>query len=103
MYYELNTIYDFGKYKGKSLKQVIEDDINYVVWCLTDIPDFKLNNDAIVHFIDNKDKIVINHTRIDQEPMNEFWEELDAGKQLYSKEESEAKWNKAIAKILRKQ
>lgn len=102
MYYKLNTIYNFGKYKGKSIKQVIDDDINYVVWCLTDIPEFRLNDDAIVHFIDNKDKIFINHTRIDQEPMDALWEELGANKQIYSIEESEAKWNKAIAKILKK-
>lgn len=102
MKYNLNTVFKFGKYKGKTLKQVIDEDINYVVWCLSDINEFRLDNDAIVYFIDNKDKISINHSRIDQTPMNALWEELTANKQIYSKEEWNAKWNKAIAQILKK-
>jgi hypothetical protein len=102
MKFDLNTVFKFGKYKGKTLKQVIDEDINYVVWCLSDINEFRLDNDAIVYFIDNKDKISINHSHIDQTPMNALWEELTANKQIYSKEEWNAKWNKAIAQILKK-
>lgn len=62
--YDLNTTFTFGKYKGKTLQEVIESDESYVNWCICNldhyyitestlkeiehaIPAFSLNSQAI--------------------------------------------------------
>ncbi len=64
MHYSPETILNFGKHRGKTIKGVIENDINYIVWCLIEIDDFNLDENSIVEFINNKDKIILNHSRL---------------------------------------
>jgi hypothetical protein len=64
MHYSPETILNFGKHKGKLLKEVIEYDINYIVWCLIEIDNFYLDDNSIIEFINNKDKIILNHSRL---------------------------------------
>jgi hypothetical protein len=63
MKYKLETVFDFGKYKGKTTKEIINEDINYIVWCLIQIDDFYFDDCAITEFIDNKHNIYLNHSR----------------------------------------
>lgn len=41
---------NFGKYKGKSLKYIMSFDLQYILWCLKNIPNFKnrLNKENVV-------------------------------------------------------
>lgn len=34
----INTLFNFGKYKGKTLLHVIDNDPQYIIWCLTYSP-----------------------------------------------------------------
>lgn len=64
MIYKLETVFNFGKYKGKKTKEIINEDINYIVWCLIQIDDFYLDDCAMNEFINNKHKILVNHSRL---------------------------------------
>lgn len=37
------TIFNFGKYKGKTLLYVIDNDPQYIIWCIDNIEDFNIN------------------------------------------------------------
>lgn len=40
---KLSDLFTFGKYKGKILKQVLEqENAAYVVWCIKNIPNFSI-------------------------------------------------------------
>ena len=41
--YYLNEDIDFGKYSGQSLKWIIDNDVNYVLWLLNKTDGFKIN------------------------------------------------------------
>lgn len=45
-YYGLKDVLSFGKYRGQQVCDVIDLDINYITWCLDNIPTFKLSKDA---------------------------------------------------------
>ena len=40
----------FGKYSGLSVREVIEDDPEYIEWCLDEVDSFKLNDEAMALF-----------------------------------------------------
>ena len=44
--YALNSTFKFGKYKGTSVKSVLETDISYINWCLINNETFVLAADA---------------------------------------------------------
>ena len=44
---ELNDIFDFGKFKGLSLKQVMAEHGSYVGWCLENIPNFQIQPEDV--------------------------------------------------------
>ena len=44
--YTLNDTLAFGKYRGKTLRQVLTQDANYVQWCLGNVHDFSMDNPA---------------------------------------------------------
>ena len=102
MNYSLSSLYNFGKHKGKSIKQVIDEDINYVVWCISDIPEFKLDKESELYFRKNKQKIFINHSRISSKPAEAMWQELLKNEAILSDNERENLWNEAIDILLKK-
>ena len=55
--FTLDTVFDFGKHKGKSLSDIIENDIDYIIWCILNIEQFKIDCDSIIFFNLNKKKI----------------------------------------------
>lgn len=44
--YTLNDTLTFGKYRGKTLKAVLTRDAHYIQWCLDNISDFSLDEQA---------------------------------------------------------
>jgi hypothetical protein len=44
--YNLDTKFDFGKYRGWAVKEVIYEDPGYVEWCLKNIKHFTISNNA---------------------------------------------------------
>ena len=41
--YTLNETLAFGKYRGKTLRQVLTQDANYVQWCLGNVQNFSMD------------------------------------------------------------
>lgn len=46
-FYTLNTIFTFGIFEGKSLKDVIEIQPSYIEWCCQNLNHFFIGNDII--------------------------------------------------------
>ena len=44
MIYKPEDILRFGKHKGKSIRQVYEDDPTYIRWCLNSIDTFEMSD-----------------------------------------------------------
>lgn len=44
----INGVLEFGKYKGQTIQQVMKSDPNYLHWALQNIPDFRLNKNALL-------------------------------------------------------
>ena len=44
--YTLLSIMKFGKYKGNTLQDVIDDDPRYVQWCINELEWFKVDQEA---------------------------------------------------------
>ena len=45
------TIFNFGKYKGKALLHVIDNDPQYIIWCINNIKDFNINDKLKVELL----------------------------------------------------
>lgn len=43
MIYKLNTKLTFGKHKGKTVKQILDDAPTYIRWCLENINSFEMS------------------------------------------------------------
>ncbi|MDO4993846.1 MAG: hypothetical protein Q4E32_02450, partial [Bacteroidales bacterium] len=44
---DIGTPFRFGRYKGWSLRRVIEQNPSYLYWCVDAIPSFRISPDAI--------------------------------------------------------
>lgn len=44
----INNTLEFGKHKGKTIQQVMREDVNWLHWALQNIPTFKLNKNALL-------------------------------------------------------
>lgn len=44
--WSLDRVFNFGKHKGSTLRDVIQDDVEYVSWCMAEIENFELDNEA---------------------------------------------------------
>ena len=47
--------FDFGKYRNKSIREVIAEDPEYIAWCIENVDNFELNNQAYAEFKKNHD------------------------------------------------
>jgi uncharacterized protein (DUF3820 family) len=45
--YKVNSSIDFGKYKGEIVRDIIDGDIDYILWCLGFKEGFQLSEQAI--------------------------------------------------------
>jgi uncharacterized protein (DUF3820 family) len=50
----INDEFQFGKYKGKTLFYVLDTNPQYIIWCINNIKEFKidnrLKNDLLTHY-----------------------------------------------------
>jgi hypothetical protein len=47
MIYKKNDTLNFGKYKGILLSQLVDRDLGYICWCITNIKEFVLDKEMI--------------------------------------------------------
>lgn len=45
--YDLDTLFTFGKYEGKTLKEIIEQEPDYLDWCVINLDHFYLSDDMV--------------------------------------------------------
>ena len=95
--YEIESIFNFGKFKGKTLLDVLSTNPNYVKWCFVNVATFYINNLTIneirviiPNFLKKKNEIKLLKTKTlqwDQECFLEhpFYEEHDSN--VYSDSE----------------
>ena len=50
-YLSLDNKFKFGKYKGEEIWKVIDKDCSYISWCIKNVKDFFLNNEAYKVYI----------------------------------------------------
>lgn len=48
--FELNSKFTFGKYKGEKVKDIMEQDDQYVRWCIDSVHFFELSEEALDYF-----------------------------------------------------
>ncbi len=46
----LSDRFTFGKHRGDSIREVIEQDAEYIAWCIENVDNFELNNQAYAEF-----------------------------------------------------
>jgi hypothetical protein len=51
--YNIETVFTFGRYKGKSIAEVLKTDHDYITWCIMNVDNFILTEQI---FQDFKDK-----------------------------------------------
>jgi hypothetical protein len=44
------TLFNFGKHKGKTLEQVAETDAPYIYWCVNNIPEFLIDQSDFIAY-----------------------------------------------------
>ena len=49
-----NYVFTFGKYKGRKISDIIEEDWEYIKWCKRNVKDFKLNSEATKAYTNSK-------------------------------------------------
>lgn len=46
--YNLSDKLGFGKYRNQTLLSVLQRDVKYVYWCLNNVQEFELSNEALI-------------------------------------------------------
>lgn len=44
--YALDDVLNFGKYRNRTLRSVLDTDYQYILWCLSNLPTFEMSGDA---------------------------------------------------------
>lgn len=47
-FYQLDTLFSFGKHEGKTLLEVCMEDEEYISWCLTNLDHFYISDEVIL-------------------------------------------------------
>lgn len=45
--YTLQSVFDFGKYRGKTVLEVIRTDPSYVEWCILEVENFRMRPESL--------------------------------------------------------
>lgn len=48
--YEPETVFDFGKNKGRTLEDVASTDVKYIVWCLLNVDHFFVDKELVLEY-----------------------------------------------------
>jgi uncharacterized protein (DUF3820 family) len=55
------SLFNFGKYKGKTLLHVIDNDPQYIIWCINNIKDFNINDKLKVELLSQYNQHIRYH------------------------------------------
>ncbi len=88
-FYDIDTEFTFGKYEGKTIKEVFEKDPKYIDFCLNNIDEFyvspsvlkelkSISNKVNLSLDDDQDDDILDSFYEDAEEVDEFEEEIDA-------------------------
>lgn len=75
--YKLDSIIYFGKYKGKTMKEIVDlgsDGKGYLLWAAGKIPNFSLEKDVEVYI--KTGKIVEVKEDLSMYSKNDFWDRI---------------------------
>jgi len=50
--YSLDSILPFGKHKGSALWLVMANDLDYIVWCVENVGNFIMDNEAYTEYLE---------------------------------------------------
>ncbi|MDH1602840.1 MULTISPECIES: hypothetical protein [unclassified Empedobacter] len=53
MEYQLNSSVNFGKYNGKNIKYILDNDFGYLCWCVKEIEDFTICDEVAFLMLEN--------------------------------------------------
>lgn len=59
MKYELDYTIGFGEYKGNSIREILEKDAHYILWCIVNLIHFSVDNLALANPILKQDSLFI--------------------------------------------
>lgn len=48
----MDTVFRKGKYKGKTVLEVIQNNLNYILWCIEHISDFTVKDETFYEIIE---------------------------------------------------
>lgn len=54
--YQLHSTFTFGKYKGDTIEDVLEDNYEYIIWCLDNLDWFKVSEEVYEKLTELQDK-----------------------------------------------
>ena len=63
--YDLETTMNFGKYKGKTLREILTANPNYVNWCLINVDYFHISNSTLTEIEINEPCFKLNKEAIE--------------------------------------
>ena len=58
--YNLHTIFDFGRHKGKSIQDIVKKDYSYLSWCIENVEWFALAKEVPPLYIKEFSKRIID-------------------------------------------
>ena len=57
----INNKFQFGKYKGKTLLYVLDNNPQYIIWCINNIKDFNINDKLKVELLSQYNQHIRYH------------------------------------------
>ena len=70
MIYKLNSVVPFGKYKGLTIKKIVDESLqsfktqNYLRWCIHNVKGFKLSPKAKSYYLKQEKKMIDSYPDI---------------------------------------
>lgn len=73
---QLNSVFNFGKHKGKTVKQVIDEGSDYIEWCVTNL-DYLTFDSTVLKYLGASSVLVeknnSNMERLREEDDARYW------------------------------
>ena len=70
--YNLETTMNFGKYKGKTLREILTANPNYVNWCLINVDYFHISNSTLTEIEINEPCFKLNKEALEMQKSKEI-------------------------------
>lgn len=94
-FYQLNTIFSFGRHEGESLLHVFMEDSEYISWCQAYLDHFFLSDRVIGQLQDINPEFTLSNEAIQKRNrIHEEW--LQEQKEMKEREE-DSRWEREVA------